>query len=522
MDAWEYPAMLRLIALGYVNSAFLGLRPWTRDTFVSMLHEAAPVIENHYPENTQAEMAADLYAKLTQAFAADILERSAGARPAFLSVDRLYTRDLGIAGEPLRDSYHFGATIINDDGRPYGEGFNAQDGFLAHAGAGRFTLAVRGEYERGTGHPLYPAAALAAETTADQVTASPTAGTSTIDDFRLLDAYASGRVAGHEISVGKREDWWGPAEGGAMAWSDNAEPIYALRIDRVPPLHVPGLSRVAGPFRYEALFGALKGQTFPRNPWVHAEKFSFKPTANLEFGFSRVVVFAGEGHVPLTFGSFWHSFASFSNVSVAEKNSRMDPGARHSAFDFSYRLPFGRDWATLYADSIVHDDTSPVDAPRHAGFHTGLYLPYLPGLRSIDFRAEASMTDLSISRSHLGQYLYWESQYRQVYANHGQIFGDWVGREGKGGQAFLRWWIDPRQSLLFEYRHAKVANDFMTGGVSQTDAAVHTTFRLRKDVELKAWVQGETWSAPVLAAGGKRDVSAGGELTFFAGRLPRR
>ena len=54
-------------------------------------------------------------------------------------------------------------------------------------------------------------------------------------------------------------------------------------------------------------------------PGCMRQKINFKPTPNLEFGFSRVVVFAGEGHVPLTFGSFWHSFTSFQNVSAADK-----------------------------------------------------------------------------------------------------------------------------------------------------------------------------------------------------------
>ena len=120
--------------------------------------------------------------------------------------------------------------------------------------------------------------------------------------FRLLDANASFHLANHEISIGKSEDWWGPGKGGNMAWSNNAEPIYAFRINRVEPLHIPLLSRLTGPFRYEAFLGDLKGWVHPNEPWVQAQKFSFKPTANLEFGFSRVVIFAGEGHVPLTFG----------------------------------------------------------------------------------------------------------------------------------------------------------------------------------------------------------------------------
>ena len=36
-------------------------------------------------------------------------------------------------GRPINDSFHFGQTLINDNGRPYQEGFNALDGFSARA-----------------------------------------------------------------------------------------------------------------------------------------------------------------------------------------------------------------------------------------------------------------------------------------------------------------------------------------------------------------------------------------------------
>ena len=135
--------------------------------------------------------------------------------------------------------------------------------------------------------------------------------------------------------------------------------IYALRINRVVPLRIPLVSDVLGPIRYEGLFGSLKGHRYPNAPWIHAEKFSFKPTRDLEFGFSRVVIFAGEDTEPLTFGTFWRSFTSFSNVTLAEKESRNDPGFRSSSFDFTWRLPWMEKWLTLYSDSMVHDDVAP-------------------------------------------------------------------------------------------------------------------------------------------------------------------
>ena len=41
MDSWVYPALDRLHGLGYLDSAFLGLRPWTRRSVQRMLDETS-------------------------------------------------------------------------------------------------------------------------------------------------------------------------------------------------------------------------------------------------------------------------------------------------------------------------------------------------------------------------------------------------------------------------------------------------------------------------------------------------
>ena len=39
LDSWVYPAMKRLVALGYIQSGFLGMRPWTRMECARLLEE---------------------------------------------------------------------------------------------------------------------------------------------------------------------------------------------------------------------------------------------------------------------------------------------------------------------------------------------------------------------------------------------------------------------------------------------------------------------------------------------------
>ena len=80
------------------------------------------------------------------------------------------------------------------------------------------------------------------------------------------------------------------------------------------PTNIPLLSKFLGPFEMSNYFGPLYGHEFPVGPYMFGQKVSFKPTENLEFGFTRNDVFGGEGHVPITFGSFWNAFTSFNDV----------------------------------------------------------------------------------------------------------------------------------------------------------------------------------------------------------------
>ena len=505
LDSWVYPAFERLFSLGYADSAYLGMRPWTRTSCLQILQETYPKLQDA-PQDTEAW---NIFRALALEFGVD-----AGQTTPQAELSNVYTRNMYIKGRPVNDSFHFGQTLINDYGRPYQGGFNAIDGFSARAEGYHLSLDVRGEYQHAPGRAAYPESVQALIAAVDSTPLLAPEPVPQTNVFRLINANLALSLANHVISVGKADDWWGPTQAGSMALSNNAEPIYALRVNRVVPLRIPVVSDVLGPVRYEFLFGSLKGHRYPNAPWVHAQKFSFKPTRNLEFGFSRVVIFAGKDHVPLTFGSFWHSFTSFSNVSLEEKEGRNDPGFRSSSFDFTWRLPWVENWLTLYTDSIVHDDVSPLAAPRRAAVNPGLYLSHFPKLPHVDLRAEAVSTD-PVASSQRGQFLYYEFEYPDGYTNKGNFLGTWMGREGKGGQAWLTDWLSPKEYIQLGYRNAKVSKSFIPGGTTQNDINIKAVLRLKENLELNAFGQAEFWKVPALASGQQHDFTGSIQLTYF-------
>jgi hypothetical protein len=507
---WVYPALDRLIARGYIKSAFQGLRPWTRITCAELVTEARDSSENGLPPRDVERMIVQLEDEL-----APELRELSGDRARDLEVESVYSRVTGISGPPVNDSYHFGQTIINDFGRPYEEGFNNVTGFSALGHGGRFALYTAGEYQHAPSTEAYAESVREIISKADNIPIPAATPVTTTNQFRLLDTYVSGNALGLDFSLGKQSLWWGPTKSGPMAISDNATPFWMFRIDRNDPFRIPFLSRFTGPFRVDAFFGELSGHHFPPQSFIHAQKISFKPTQNLEFGFSRVAVFAGANHVPLTFGSFFTSVFSLQDVSATTKLSRNDPGARHSAFDAAYRVPGLRDWVTIYTDSIVHDDVSPISAPHRAAFNPGFYVSHFPRLSNVDFRAEAVYTDPPSDPVAGGQFIYWESVYRDAYLNHGSLFGSWIGRQGKGYQSWLTYWISPKSSAQLSYRESKVSPKFIPGGTTQNDFTLKTDIWLRSKVNLTASVQYERWSIPVLAPRDKRNLTSSVQLSFW-------
>ena len=542
VDSWVYPAMLRLWSMGYIDTAFLSVRPWTRRSVLHMLDDCEGDVR--FDGRDEAlELLDKLYYELRDEPRAD----GPTNRGAVYGLQSAYVGVRGVGGTVLRDSWHLGQTFNNDYGRPYSSGLNSYNGLSTITEVGPFSLYVRGEYQHAPAYEGYSFNLAQELSVHDGIVygdaVDPIQGFVTHNrpqdtipegplpsqnNFRLLEANLSAHVLNHEISFGKSDAWLGPGVGGAMAWSNNAENMYTFRINRIEPLHIPYFSHVFGDVRYDFFIGSLKGHTYPHAPWAHSEIISIAPTKNFQVAFQRTVIFGGQGHVPITLHSFLKSFIDTSDTGGVEKYSTGDPGARFSSTSFSYRLPFVRKYVTLYADSTTHDDVFPVSAPRRAGWRPGIYFTQIPYVPKLDFRVEGVYTDYVTSRSTQGQGVYYETIQRQGYTNKGFLMGDWIGREGKGGQAWLTYHLSGNETVTLQYLRKKNAKDFVyssqnaydpnifyDGGTTQDIFRVDLIKRLSRDVELNAWFQREQWKAPVWKAGQQGSTTAAFQVTWY-------
>ena len=98
VDSWVYPAVLRLFALGYVDSAYIGIRPWTRLSLHHALEETASSLPEPNNVTTPAqEEAIQIYQSLLTEFdSTPGVNCGVGERP--VRIESAYTMNRGISG----------------------------------------------------------------------------------------------------------------------------------------------------------------------------------------------------------------------------------------------------------------------------------------------------------------------------------------------------------------------------------------------------------------------------------------
>jgi hypothetical protein len=532
MDSWAYPAMDRLAALGVVDSAIAGLRPWTRREFARLLEEAAGSVDETDPD---ADEASRLYTSLAREFAWEF----EGKETEHVSLDSIYMRATGISDKPLTDGYHFGQTIVNDFGRPYQEGINGLGGFSGSGSAGAFGFYIRGEFEHAPSGPGVSQTVQDAIQEADHKILSavpngigpiifqPAAPIPAFNQFRLLDTYVMLNIKGWQTSFGKQTLWTGPTQDPFLS-SDNAEPMYMLRVDQTTPTKLPSFLGLLGPMRTVFWVGKLtgehyvntqdgnivftQGRSLSRQPMVNGIKVSFKPTPNFEFSVGKTGLWGGPDF-PITFHTTRLSLGSPTNASGRTN----DPGDRRSTADFSYRIPGLRNWLTLYEDSFVEDEVSPVGYPRRAAHNPGLYLSHVPALPHLDMRVEAAYTNLPGLLEPLGGgFFYWNTRYLDGYTNKGNIIGNaTVGRQGISLRASSTYWFASDRTLQVGYRSNIVDDMFLQGG-NLRDIYLKSEWRLGPQMSVSTFWQYEWWNFPLLSAGNKQtNFTASFQLTYW-------
>jgi Capsule assembly protein Wzi/PAP2 superfamily len=521
LDSWVYPAMDRLIAEGFIRSAIVGMRPWTRQECQRLLGEVSPELGMNSSESEDARVYRTLQTEFQDEIEGKGEDGSVQGR-----VETVYSRFTEITGTPLTDGYHFGQTISNDFGRPYQQGFNTVDGFSTWATYGRWVAYFRGEYQHSPSAPALSSSARNYIALLDEAPNPPSgAPTPPVNRFQVLDAYVGLTFSNWMFSFGQESLWWGQNNSGPLIFTDNAVPIAMFHIDRVTPFRLPSFLSFLGPVRFQAFMGQLQGQTLiysvntglmgqygislGRQPMLNGFRFSFKPTENVEINLSPTFIYGG-ADLPLNFHTLFRSFSLANGIPGTSE----DPADRRSSVDFAWRLPKLRDWVTFHGDAFTEDEPSPLYDPAKSAYQGGIYMPRLPKLHKLDLRLEGG-SSIPYNWPTCNGCFYDNQRYRNGYTNDGNLIGSTLGRASNEFSAITTYWFSQRSSLQFQYRHQKLSSWTFTGGGTINDAQTKLDYWLSNSLEFSGSLQYEKWLIPVVTPSAQTNITTSLQFTFW-------
>lgn len=515
-DSWVYPALERLVALGYAPSAIAGLKPWTRIECARIVEETGENLRRRLVEDRGAdETAAALYTALEREFAFE-LEMLGGGPSARAHLESAYLRVTHIRGQPLTDAFHFGQTMGYEFGRPFRSGSNAFAGASAFATAGRVAVYVRGEFQHAPAAPPLPDAALDVIALRSRIPRPAAVPFSQVHRAALLDSYVAFNLGNWQLSFGKHSFQWGPGTEGALLLSTNAEPMYMFRASRTLPFRFPGFLGRIGPIRSDVFLARPEGHTVIPQPLMFGQKVNFKPKPWLEVGLGRIITLGGRGGDPFTFGNFVKAY--FAQDRGLTPGDNTNPGDERNVIEWTIYFPGDR--VLFYTEAFI-DDTHALLHPTWAVWRPGIYLPRLPWLPQMDLRLEAATSETPGDpyRSVSPGRPYWNFEYRDGHTNKGVLMGNTVGRMGRTLLVRTNYWFSPRHRLDFTFRNSSIHRDFLPGGAHWRDVRLGHEYFQRSGVYFRSALQHQSISRhPVLFAGRRSNTA----LTLEVGFWPER
>jgi hypothetical protein len=510
LDSWVYPALERLAAFGYVKTAFVGLKPWTRIACAHLVEQAGEALETS--EGSERDLA-DLQSRLHDEFPYEfgLLD---GRRNLNASLESAYARGVSIHGPALSDSYHFGQTVSYDFGRPFERGTNGQAGGAFRAEAGPFALYVRAEYQHAPSAPAPSEAVLNVIALKDMdVAVPPGVGIGESNRPRVLDAYIAMNLSPVELgdwqlAVGRQSHSWGPGPGGSFLLSDNAEPIDMVEVVNPEPIRLPFFLKFLGPARIDQFLGRLENRKDHANPWVYGQKITFKPLSCLEIGYGRITTIGGRGGDPFTVQNFALSLLG----QVSHKLGSI-PGDNDNEMDWTFYVPKLRNYIVLYGEVYAEDDFIAWVRPTAYPYRPGIYITHIPGIPKLDLHIEAANTQVpgwhGLNRGNSGQIVYFDSTYHEADTNNGFLTGNTAGRMGQAIQGWLTYWASPTNTFQLTYKNNSVDPAFIPGGGAWQDYSLKNEFHHRSGFYVKSQVQYEHISHyPLLFSGRQGNVTA--------------
>ncbi len=391
LDHWSYAAVDKLADYGLIESAMLTLRPLSRVEMARHVGQAMLALEHM---DDVPEIVVSIVDRLKEEYEGE------------LTLMQLID---GWHGEtslkPLEDPY---VRYLYADHKPdleniRGDEFQRKSNYRA----GFATRGTLWDTFAFYAHPEY-------------------LDSSQIDgDVDLIEGYGKAMVGPLEVEAGKDSLWWGPARGGSILMSNNAEPFTMVKLSNPQPVQLPWIFRILGPVKGQWFLAQLEEDRDIPEAKFSGIRFNIKPHPAVELGASRVVMFGGHGVPRVDLGDYFKMFVAGSEE---EENNQL-AGIDASLWVPMNRLPLGEMLplrsVKFYGDAAGEDEAGGL--PSEWGILGGVSLNDLFKTGRTDLRIEyADNHD-----AEKPNVFYTHSLYTSGYTYEGRVIGHHMGTDSR-------------------------------------------------------------------------------------------
>jgi hypothetical protein len=413
---WSYDAIDRLVALGVIDRALIGAKPYSRMEAARQVARAIDLVRaDQVALDGRETIAEPLLERLLVEF-----------RPELIRLGVVEARKGDKTG-PLRA----GARVTSEvDAFSVGGGQTVR--FRENRGGEYYVNGIQNQTDALGWIELGDWAALMAQPKfISNRHLLGIGATNNSDNFYLREFSLKLIYANIALEAGRGTQWWGPGYHGSLLLTDHTFPMDMIKLGTERPFQLPAFMSGLGDWKVNAFLAQLERNRDFSRARVFGLRISYLPTSWLELGLTRLTQFGGRGRDQSFPGTIVDTYIHPSNQSGRQEvNEQAMVDFRLRLPSVPYLIPFPAG-IQLYGELGTEDKWSQLPLPNRAAILGGIYIPQVFHGDTMDLRIEYADTDWSRRRHpELSEVWYNNGTYTSGMRYRGFPLGHHMGTDG--------------------------------------------------------------------------------------------
>ena len=180
------------------------------------------------------------------------------------------------------------------------------------------------------------------------------------ENARLDGSYLAATAGNWVFGAGAIDRWWGPGWQSSLILSNNARPLPSVWLNR-KDASAPQSSWLSwvGPWQFTVFAGQYEKERKVPEAKLIGMRLNVRPLDGLELGFSRAIMFGGEGR-PEGASTIWNALIGKDNGQLEEN----DPGNQLAGIDARYGFAVGKQSMGVYGQMMGEDEAGAFPARK--------------------------------------------------------------------------------------------------------------------------------------------------------------